>query len=162
MHRSGRQVFMREMSPNLCSTAFILECSSGRGTLSGSFAEAMLVASAFRGELLGLMAIHLVLFAAQLTDGELEGPVTIHSDCKGALKQVGWLPPLRIPARCKHADILKVILPARAQTSCICTYKHVRTHQDDRLGFYVLTRPAQLNCLVDASAKRILLRAATE
>ena len=153
---------MRELSTNLCSTAFVLECSSGRGSISGSFAEATSVASAFRGELLGLMAIHLVLLAAQLASGGLEGQITIHSDCKGALKQVGWLPPLRIPARCKHADILKVILRARARTSCICKYKHVRAHQDDRLGFYVLTRPAQLNCLMDASAKRSLLDAATQ
>ena len=97
--------FMREMSPTLCSMAFILECWKECGTLSGSFAEATLVTSAFWGELLGLMAIHLVLLAAQMAVGKLDGRITIHSDCKGALKQVGWLPPLRIPARCKHADI---------------------------------------------------------
>ena len=69
----GDGSFMREMSPNLCSTAFILECLKGRGTLSGSFAEATSVAGAFQGELLGLMAIHLVLLAAQVSTGDLNG-----------------------------------------------------------------------------------------
>ena len=143
------------------SFIFILECSKGQGTLSGSFAESSSIASAFRRELLGLMAIHLILLAAHESTGELKGRITIHSDCKGALKQVRWLPPLRIPVRWSHADILKVILRAHLGTSCLCKYKHV-LHQDDKLGFYILSRPAQLNCLMDAKAKRVLLHAETK
>ncbi len=53
--------FMREVTPFLCLTAFILECQSGQDSISGSFAEYLTVVSAFRGELLGLIAIHLLL-----------------------------------------------------------------------------------------------------
>ena len=52
--------YIREMLPELCSAAFILECSEGKGRIVGSFPEASKVANAYRGELLGLMAILLV------------------------------------------------------------------------------------------------------
>ena len=56
--------YMREMYPNVCSAAFILECREGSGQIVGSFAEASTHANAYRGELMGLMAIHLILKAA--------------------------------------------------------------------------------------------------
>ena len=43
----------------------------------------------------------------------------------------------------------------------VCTYKHVAAHQDNVLGFYVLGRAAQLNCLMDAAAKQTLLESLT-
>jgi hypothetical protein len=55
--------YIRELYPNLCSAVFVLECSKGRGRVVGSFSEALLVANAYRGELLGLMAIHLILLS---------------------------------------------------------------------------------------------------
>ena len=56
--------YMQELLPDLCSAAFILECSEGSSRIVGSFAEASRGANAYRGELLGLMAIHLILLAA--------------------------------------------------------------------------------------------------
>jgi hypothetical protein len=57
-----------KLYPNLCSAAFVLECSKGCSCVVGSFFEALLVANAFRGELLGLMAIHQIdLFEYQQT-----------------------------------------------------------------------------------------------
>ena len=53
--------YIRELYPNLCSAAFVLECSKGRGRIVGSFSECTDVANAYRGELLGLMVIHLIL-----------------------------------------------------------------------------------------------------
>ena len=49
--------YIRERFPGLCSSAFILECSSGRGRIIGSFAESSPGAN-------GLMAIHFILLAA--------------------------------------------------------------------------------------------------
>ena len=101
---------MREVHPHLCSTAFMVECTDGTGVISGSFAEFSAVASAYRGELLGLMAVHLILHALRKVAGMLTGKIMVYSDCKGALSKVRWLPATRIPARCRHADILKVLL----------------------------------------------------
>ena len=53
--------YMRELYPNVCSTAFIFECTYGTGRLIGSFPETTVSANAYQGELLGLMAIHLIL-----------------------------------------------------------------------------------------------------
>jgi hypothetical protein len=53
--------YMKELYPHLNSAAFVLECTKGRGQLMGSFTEHTKDACSFRRELLGLMAIHLIL-----------------------------------------------------------------------------------------------------
>ena len=57
--------YIKEHYPELCSAAFVLECTKGRGRLVGAFAEASVAANAYRGELLGLMAVHLLLLAVK-------------------------------------------------------------------------------------------------
>ena len=53
--------YMWELTPNVCSAAFILECSKEDGGITGVFAEASRDINAYRGELLGLMVIYLNL-----------------------------------------------------------------------------------------------------
>ena len=89
--------YMRELLPSLCSAAFILKCSEGSGRIVGSFAEASRAANAYRGELLGLMAIHLILLAGNKLWPELEGRAVVFSDCLGALGRVANLPPPQHP-----------------------------------------------------------------
>ena len=146
--------FIREHFPDLCSAAFILECQGGRGRIVGAFPEASTVASAYRGELMGLMAIHLLLLAANKVRPDLGGVADIFSDCLGALDKVCTLPPRKIPTRCKHSDILKVILVNCSNLTFTLRYHHVEAHQDDHDAYENLCRPAQLNSLVDSSAKR--------
>ena len=55
--------YIKEHYPELCAAAFVLECTKGRGRLVGAFAEASAAANAYCGELLGLMAVHLLLLA---------------------------------------------------------------------------------------------------
>jgi hypothetical protein len=55
--------YIWELFPNLCSATFVLECSAGCGRINGSFSESLHVANAYRGKLLGLMAIHLILLS---------------------------------------------------------------------------------------------------
>jgi hypothetical protein len=88
--------YIRELFPNLCSAAFILECSKGQGRVVGSFSETLIVANTYRGELLGLMAIHLILLSVNKIHPTLVGSVEIVSDCLGALKRVTYLPPYQI------------------------------------------------------------------
>jgi hypothetical protein len=93
--------------PNLCSVAFVMECAKGQGRLIKSFLEALLVANVYWGELLGLMAIHLILLSIDRIHCNLSRSVEVASDCLGALKHVTHLPPYRIPLHCQHSDILK-------------------------------------------------------
>jgi hypothetical protein len=85
--------YIRKLFPTLYLTAFVLECSKGRGRVIGSFLEALLVANAYTGELLGLMAIPLILLSINKLHQNLAGSVEIVSDCLGALERVTNLPP---------------------------------------------------------------------
>jgi hypothetical protein len=71
----------------------------------GSFLEVLLVANAYRGELLGLLAIQLILLSINKIHQNLAGSVEIVSDSLGALKRVTYFPPYRISSRCHHSDI---------------------------------------------------------
>ncbi len=90
--------YIQELFPNLGSAVFVLKCSVGCGKIVGSFSELLLVANTYRGELLGLMAIHLILLSINKLHCDLVGSVEIVSDCLGALKRVTYLPPYRIPS----------------------------------------------------------------
>jgi hypothetical protein len=148
--------YIRELHPELCSAAFILECSAGRGRIVGSFPELSPDANAYRGELLGLLALHLILLAVNQLQPNLTGRAKIYSDCMSALERITDLPSGRIPSRIKHADILKILMVHCKNFSFGCSYLHVKAHQDDRQSYYALTRPAQLNCQVDFYAKRVI------
>ena len=154
--------FIREWCPEVCSAAFILECSAGRGRIIGSFSEQSTVACAYRGELMGLMAIHLILLAANEVRPDLSGRVRVYSDCLGALDKVATLPPNRIPTRCRHSDILKNVMTNCSHLSFAVSYSHVRAHQDDSTAYNNLCRPAQLNCIMDGHAKRALWQLDTD
>jgi hypothetical protein len=55
--------YIRELFPNLCSAAFVLKCSKGQGRVVGLFSKTLIVVNAYCGELLGLIAIHLILLS---------------------------------------------------------------------------------------------------
>ena len=65
--------YIKEQYPNLNSAAFIFECSKGRGILIGSLPEKTKYANAYRGELLGLMDIHLILLSINRVNPTLAG-----------------------------------------------------------------------------------------
>jgi len=110
----------------------------------GSFIEYTPDACAYRGELLGLMAIHLILLGINDFHKGITGSVQIFSDCLGALEKVENLPPYRIPSRCSHGDILKNILVNCSNLTFARTFSHVKGHQDDHASYLDLDRPAQL------------------
>ena len=148
--------YIKEHYPDLCSAAFILECSKRRGRLVGAFAEASAAANAYRGELLGLMAVHLLLLAVETVSPGQDGSVAIYSDFLGAVDCVAKLPPYRIPTRCRHSDILKTIMVNCACISFQRKYYHVEAHQDNHSRWEDMSRAAQLNSACDAGAKAIL------
>jgi hypothetical protein len=151
--------YIHELFPNLCLAAFVLECSAGRGRIIGSFSKSLHVANTYRGELLGLMAIHLILLSIYEIHCNLSGSVEIVFGCLRALNRVTYLPPYRIPSRCQHSDILKNILVHCRDLTFTIYYLHIKAHQDDNVSFNKLSRKAQLNCICNHTAKQ---RIATE
>jgi hypothetical protein len=147
---------IKEHYPNLCSAAFVLECTLGHGHAIGTFPKTSLVANGYWGELLGLMAVHLLLLAVITMLPGLSGHVKIFSDCLRALGRVAKLPPYRVPTQCQHSDILKTILVNCGGLSFHQEYCHVKAHQGNRTQWEDLTQAAQLNAVWDASAKAML------
>jgi hypothetical protein len=68
--------YIKQVHPELCAYAFIMECSRGHKCMMWSFVKASIAANAYRGELLGLMQVHLILLAVQCTDPALEGKLS--------------------------------------------------------------------------------------
>ncbi len=151
------RLYMQELYPNTCLAAFVLECSKGRGRIYGTFSEATNVANIYQGELLSLMAIHLILLSVNKLNSQLSGSVEIVSDCLGALKQVTFLPSHRISSQCHHSDILKTILVHCCGLSFMTYYLHIKAHQDDNASFDKLSRKAQLNCICNHAARQRLV-----
>lgn len=50
-------LYIKELYLDVCSAAFVFECTVGRGVVVGLFEEQSSVACPYRGELLGLLAI---------------------------------------------------------------------------------------------------------
>ena len=148
--------YMPNLYPEMHSAAFVLECSNQTGRIWGSFPERSRNACSYRGELVGLMAIHLILLAVNETNRDLRGKVIIYSDCLGALNMVQNLPTSRIPTKCQHSDVLKNILVNCSRLSFQRQFLHVAAHQDDHSVYSSLSRPAQLNCAMDNLAKRAI------
>jgi hypothetical protein len=151
--------YIKQVHPELCANAFIMQCLRGCGRMIGSFAEASSAANACIGKLLGLMQVHLILLAVQCTSPALEGKIVIYLDCLGALGRVSMLLPGRIPTHCRHSAVLKNILVNCGDFTFQQEFCHMKAHQDDLVDFHWLDRPAQLNCIVDASAKQEILNA---
>ena len=78
--------YIKEVCPGLCSAVFILECSEKSGRIIESFSKASPVANAYRGELVGLMAIHLMLLATNKVWPDLRANLPLH----------------QIPSQCRH------------------------------------------------------------
>ncbi len=102
--------YIKHLFPTIHSAALALECQKGRGRLWCPFPKVSTTACSYRGELVGLMAIHLLLLAVNETYPALQGSIHIYSDCLGTLDKVRNLPPARIPANWAHSDVLKKIL----------------------------------------------------
>ncbi len=92
-------LYMKELYSNMNSCAFIFKCSGGGGRMTGTFSEQTILACSYQGELLGLLAIHLILLSVNKVNPNLLGSDHIYSDCLGALDKVKNLPPHRIPSK---------------------------------------------------------------
>jgi len=101
----------------------------------------------------GAIRTHGILLSVNKIHPELKGEVEIILDCLGALNRVSYLPPYRIPSRCRHSDILKNIPVHCRDLSFTTTYSHIKAHQDNHTSFKNLDRKVQLNCICDHAAK---------
>ena len=62
----------------------------------------------------------------------------------GALSRVAELPPYQVLSRCRHSDILKMILVNCKGLTFSRKYCHEEAHQDDKVNWEELSHEAQL------------------
>lgn len=160
---SGTAVFVTDGSYNrgirrdLDAAGWLIYCTNCRRILlRGSFHERNAKAGSYRGELLGLLAIHAFLLAVEtiyLLPPAYRGLVVC--DNLGALNKAQEKRK-KIPAGAKHADIRRCLRKARAKLVGSLTYKHVYGHQDKKKKWHQLTVLEKLNCKCDTLAKLAL------
>ena len=125
-------------------------------------------AGSYRGELLGLFAIHLWLAAVEEFYRLEEGPRGLFAcDNLGALNKA-QLRRKKIKARAKHSDILILRVMRslhnrhRGGKRRVFKYKHVYGHQDRQRLWHHLTLLEKLNCKCDSLVKAAVSSAIRE
>ena len=127
-----------------------------------AFSEQNIVANAYRGELLGLLAIHLLLLSFNKARPGLVGSVDIFSDCLGALHKVEHLPPNKIPTNCRHSDILKIIMTKCQDLTFRWSFSHVKAHVDEYLDWDMMKHDERLNSAWDVAARTKVIDSALQ
>jgi hypothetical protein len=117
----------------------------------------MITACSYWGDLLGLMAVHLILLNVDRIYLMLTGSVHIYLDCLGVLDKIQNLPPHCIPSKCRHSNVQKNVMLHCGSLSFKCLFSHVSTHQDNPTQWENLTRMEKVDCTTDFGSKRVLL-----
>ena len=129
----------RQRSPHVCAAGWILMDTATGSRLAGSFSEHSSDASSYRGELLGLCAINVILLALS-TIGNIDNkpPVTVWCNNKGAVNRaLDQSRRIRCGRPC--ADILRLLRSIRQELPLSTSFLHFKAHMDDRLSWEQLS-----------------------
>lgn len=147
--------FMVCMDKTVCSAGFIIRCTKSGKTAMGSVVEKSDVASNYRGEILGGMMIQLVLRAASSVSRPYR-QVVVNCDNMGVVNH-GNEPQAPLQEKQSQADVLRCLKQYVKENRFETVYEWVKAHQDDRMRWDDLSLKEQLNCIVDALAKKALI-----
>ena len=142
----------RVRAPRVCGTGWILCDSLSRRKLAGSFTEVSSSASSFRGEMLGLCAMHVLVRAIETQCYLLSSSMTISCDNEVAVRRA-TATPRRIKPRWACGDILRSFRNIRPLIRTNLAFKYVRSHMDDHVPWDQMSLEEQLNCQCDRLAK---------
>ena len=146
----------RHRDKEVCSAGWIVVCRATKKWITGSFAERSNSASSYRGELLGMLAVHLLLLATEQLYRVTGSNTQVLCDNKGALTTFARKEK-RIPPARRNSDIRRVIRNIQSRTKSAHLLRHVRAHQDDSVSRRQLSLEARLNCICDDLAKDALV-----
>jgi hypothetical protein len=145
--------YNRTLAPRISGAGWVLVSTNSLKMVYGAFYEVSSAASSYRGELLGLTAIHhLVAFVLEFyTTPTARG--SIHCDNKGALHQAATNRK-RVRPKTKHSDLIRNLRHIKATHKFEVCYLHVKAHLDDHLSWDQLSVVQQLNVHCDLLAKQ--------
>ena len=150
---------MADKSKALGAAAWILEDLDSKVSVgdvcqtSGNEREV----NAYRSELQGIHSLLDTLEKICQHYNIKEGKIRVYCDNKGALQTMRWKSRFT-KHRKKHADLVRAITAILCRLPLEMEAIHVYGHQDDTIAWEALSRPAQINTMVDREAKDHLLR----
>ncbi len=147
----------REMASTVSGSGWMIVCTTCQCTLRGSFCKVSLSAGSYRGELLGLVAIHTFAiaiaqyFSMQGILGKISCDNMVSCDNMAAINQASKN---RVRIGVKHSDLHRTIRTMKHLVQTTFRYKHINAHQDRLKPWRELTLSEQLNVLCDGLANR--------
>ena len=148
----------RQRSPRVCAAGWVIMDTVTGSRLAGSFSEYSTSASSYRGELLGLCAINVILLALTVVGKiDTKPQVTVWCDNKGAVNRASDSS-RRIKCGRPCSDILRLLRSIRQELPLSTSFIHVKAHMDDTLSWEQLSLEQQLNCQCDSLAKAAVSR----
>ena len=147
----------RKIAPNVSDAGILLCCTKAKRMLRGNFYEDSKTASSYRGELLGLVAIHTILLALCRFYNITSTSPKICCDNIAALRQSGWRG-RRVKTGASQADCLRVLRTIKMDQTFKAKYQYVSSHQDCHKLWWQLSLVEQLNCVCNGLAKAAVTR----
>lgn len=149
--------YCRDLDPQLCGTGWVIACTRRKKMLKGSFYERSGTASAYRGELLGMVAVHaLVTTTAEVYNLALSKG-SVHCDNMGALNKAKEHRK-RVKSSLRQGDLIRALRSMKQGLFLQLQYQYVKSHQDDVTTWDNLPLDQRLNVLCDTLAKQAMGR----
>jgi hypothetical protein len=155
--------YNRKRGPNVSGAGWVIACRRSGNILKGSFFEFSSNASSYRGELLGLVAIHtLVLHACQFYQPTtVTGKIICNN--KLALYKSSKKGHRRICPGVAQADLFRALQSIHQEMlGANLHYELVKSHQDSKFHWHLLIFKEQLNTMCDTLANEEVGRALGE
>ena len=136
------------------AAAWVLETDDQNSSMEGSLVVPGAEAdqNAYRSELFGILGV-LVMVTAICKEYQIQaGGITIYCDGESAVKRVNNSR-TQVSNKSQHFDVINSILSCCDNLPIGIKLKHIKGHQDDHMPYSSLSRPAQLNIMVDYMAK---------
>jgi hypothetical protein len=149
--------YNKDVAPTVSGAGWMLYCTATGKRMYGSFYEASGSDGSYRGEILGLAAIHILVAAIEQFYSLTPGTARICCDNRGALFK-SKVYRRRIPTGASQADIKRVLRNVKTTLHTTFQYEWVASHQDRYKFWHQLSLTAQLNCLCDTLAKQAVAR----
>jgi len=141
--------FDRVVMPSISSAGWVVFDPKTKHHLRGAFYEdSGPYASAYRGELLGITALHLVASAMAELYGKPASQNTMYCDNQRALEKAKWHR-RRISPATKHSDLLRLLRNIKFTTMGMFKYVHIYGHADKKRKWKDLSLPEQVNVYCD-------------
>ena len=144
--------YNKKIAPLVSGAGWVFYCTVQEKKLYGTLYKFSTKAGSYRAELLGLLAIHVLMSALESFYNLKPSTAKICCDNSGALFKAKEYR-RRIPTGASQADIKRVLRNIKTKLKSKFEYEWVPSHQDRYKLWSQLPLVQQLNCICDSLAK---------